>query len=143
MTPSLLNQFMRFDSMDAYNLGGSNNLFFKYKENSNRSRINGRGILIEKAVDVNVLWISKTLIDSIQSYYTAARETDSFDNLDYVIQDLNNFFNSENEFIISQNSQEIWNPNKLNFQDYQIKIADDYAAQYWERINSELILYNE
>ena len=143
MTPKLLNQFMRFDSMDAYNLGGSNNLFFKYKENSQRSRINGRGILIEKAVDVNVLWISKTFIDSIQSYYTATRETDSFDNLDYVIQDLNNFFNSENEFIISQNSQETWNPNKLNFQDYQIKIVDDYAAYCWDIINAELILCSE
>lgn len=140
MIPRLLNKVIRFDLLDAYKTENSKNLFFKYKENSKRSRIYGRGILIEKAFDVNVLWISKTYIDSIQSFYTAAGETDGFDNLDYVIQDLNNFFNSENEFLISQNSQETWNPNKLNFQDYQIKIAEDYAAYYWERINPELIL---
>ena len=140
MTPRLLNKVIRFDLLDAYKSENSKNLFFKYKENSKRSSIYGSGILIEKALDVNVLWISKTYIDSIQSFYTAAGETNGFDNLDYVIQDLNNFFNSENEFFISQNSQETWNPNKLNFQDYQIKIAEDYAAYYWERINPELIL---
>lgn len=143
MTPRLLNKVIRFDLLDAYKSENSKNLFFKYKENSKRSSIYGSGILIEKALDVNVLWISKTYIDSIQSFYTAAGETNGFDNLDYVIQDLNNFFNSENEFFISQNSQETWNPNKLNFQDYQIKIVDDYAAYCWDIINAELILCSE
>ena len=143
MTPRLLNKVIRFDLLDAYKSENSKNLFFKYKENSKRSSIYGSGILIEKALDVNVLWISKTYIDSIQSFYTGAGETYGFDNLDYVIQDLNNFFNSENEFFISQNSQETWNPNKLNFQDYQIKIVDDYAAYCWDIINAELILFSE
>jgi hypothetical protein len=143
MTPRLLNKVIRFDLLDAYKTENTNNLFFKYKENSKQSSIYGSGILIEKAVDINILWISKTFIYKIQDYYTAAGETDGFDNLDYIIQDLTNFFNSENEFLISQNSQETWNPNKLNFQDYQIKIVDDYAAYCWDKINPELILCSE
>ena len=142
MTPKLLNLFIRLDLMDVYHFGGCNNLFFKYKENSNKSSIYENSILVEKATDVNILWVSKNLIDDIQSYYTSTRESDSYDNLEYVLVDLVNFFNSEVNIELPSN-QGVWSPKELNFKNYQIKIADDYADYYWGKINPELIRFNE
>ena len=46
---------------------------------------------------------------------------------------VDNFFHKNLKFHLKE----------LNFKNYQIKIADDYADYYWGKINPELIRFNE
>ena len=101
MIPRTLNAVIRFDLMESYMTKNSNNLYFKYNPTAPKRRKYYGKVLIEKVVDINTLFVSKTFINFIRNLYRVV-ETD---NLDYVIQDLYNFFNSENEFLLSQNNK--------------------------------------
>jgi hypothetical protein len=131
MNPKMLNKFIRFHLMDC--LTKQNSFFYKYKDGITKiKKLQGK-VLMERDDNHNILWIHKEFAEYLQDWYHSTREIENWDDLDYVVQDLNSFLNSANDIEL-HNNQGIWNPSSLNCQGYEIRIACDYAINFWNRI---------
>lgn len=136
MEPFHLNKVIRFDLLISKRLENDDAIFFKFSPSSLIQKFENQ-ILIEKSVERKIIWISKSFFEYILTYYRMSDEIENLENLNYVIQDLAIFFKSDINLRLT-NNQTFWKPTELNFQNYEIKIADDYADYYWAKIQSNL-----
>lgn len=138
MDTKLLNRLIRFDSLESFKLENTTNIFFKYKTDTPKKNDYNNQIVFEKDINNGVLWINKKLLNYIQNYYFTTSETDTSNNFEYVIKDLEYFFSSNTEFQLSENRC-LWNPSRLELKGFEIRIASETKYQKWVEINSKLI----
>jgi hypothetical protein len=131
--PSLKHKMLRLDLLQSHTINQyPNKIFYQYPNQVDRPGIFSfkkfmNQLVIEKDLDINVLWLDRSFFVAIKSLYQYCNLAHDDE---FVKNDLTtNFFRINESFGIEE-----FNPSVFG-NGMQIKIADEYARSIWDSLS--------